>query len=110
MISSPQSNMVMVLSSCSNENTADALSEKIIESRLAGCIKMLPVKSSFYMWEGKLMKASEVLIVIKTLKDKVEQLERFIIENHEYEIPEVIVIPVMKVNKDYIAWMEQWIV
>ena len=109
MISSPQSNLVMILSSCSNENMADSLSEKIIKSRLAGCIKMLPVKSSIYMWEEKLVKEPEILLVIKTLKNKVKQLERFILENHEYETPEIIVVPVFKVNKEYMAWMEQCI-
>ena len=109
MISSAQSNLVIILSSCSNEKIAEALSRKIITSRLAGCIKMLPVKSSIYMWEGQLVNEPEILLVIKTLKNRVEQLERFIFENHEYETPEILVIPVSKVNKDYLAWMEQCI-
>ncbi|OUU75307.1 MAG: hypothetical protein CBC29_03155 [Methylococcaceae bacterium TMED69] len=109
MISSAQSNLVVVISSCSNENVALALSERIIEGRFAGCIKMLPVKSSIYMWKGKLVKDSEVLLIIKTLKNKVAHLERFILEHHEYETPEFIVVPVSRVNEDYMAWIEQCI-
>ena len=71
MISSAQSNLVIILSSCSNEKMAEALSRKIITSRLAGCIKMLPVKSSIYMWEGQLVNEPEILLVIKTLKDTI---------------------------------------
>ena len=110
MISSNQSNLVIVFSSCSNESMASALSESIIESGLAGCIKILPVKTSIYMWEGKLIKEPEVLLIIKTLENKVEQLERFILEHHEYETPEFSVVPVSKVNENYLIWMEQCLV
>lgn len=110
MISSIQSNLVIAFSSCSNENMAYALSERIIESGLAGCIKILPVKTSIYIWKGKLVKEPEVLLMIKTLENKVEQLERFILEHHEYETPEFSVVPVSKVNENYLIWMEQCLV
>ena len=110
MISGIQSNLVIVFSSCSSENSASALSERIIESGLAGCIKILPVKISIYMWKGKLIKEPEVLLMIKTLENKVEQLKHFILEHHEYETPEFSVVPVSKVNENYLVWIEQCLV
>jgi len=48
--------------------------------------------------------------MIKTLENKVEQLKHFILEHHEYETPEFSVVPVSKVNENYLVWIEQCLV
>ncbi len=107
MMSSSQSNLVVVLCSCSNEKSATNLARCLVKNRLAGCVKVLPVKSSIYLWEGDVVNETESLMIIKTLDSKAHELERFITQNHEYETPEVLVIPEVKSNEDYRAWIEQ---
>ena len=109
MISSSQSNLVIVFCSCPSETLAKDLANGILKNRLAGCVKVLPVQSSIYLWKGNLVNETESLMIIKTLNFKVGELERYILDNHDYETPEVVTIPVLKATEDYMVWIEQCI-
>lgn len=83
------------------------MATKIVAANLAACVQILPQMTSVYMWEGKMQKESEHLLLIKTLPDKYEELERFITANHSYTFPEIVAIGAERVSKPYLAWMKE---
>ena len=62
---------------------------------------------SVYVWEGKLRRDEEHLLLIKTLPEKFDELEKFITANHSYETTEIIAVETEKLNDSYLAWMKE---
>ena len=84
---------------------AEALAAAIIDAKLAACVEILPSMTSIYVWKGKLEKETENLLLIKTLTEKYDALERFITEHHSYDVPEIVAIDAAKVSQPYLEWM-----
>ena len=99
--------MLIILTTAPTNEEAEALAEKIIEARLAACVQILPQMTSVYIWEGKLQKESEHLLLIKTLPEKFDELEKFITANHSYEVPEIVAIDAARVSEPYRQWLHE---
>ena len=99
--------MLVVLTTVTHIHEAETLAEKIVESKLAACVQILPPMTSVYVWEGKLQKESEHLLIIKTLEEKYADLEAFITANHRYDVPEIVAIEAANVSDAYSAWLGQ---
>lgn len=98
--------MLIVFTTTSNITEAESLAGKIVEANLAACVQILPQMTSVYVWEGKLQKEGEHLLLIKTLPDKWQELRDFITANHSYDVPEIVAVQAEKVSKDYSDWLE----
>lgn len=97
--------MLIVLTTTPNIAEAESLAQKIVESRLAACVQILPQMKSVYVWEGEVQKESEHLLLIKTLPEKWDELSEFITTNHSYDVPEIVAVTAEKVSKDYLNWL-----
>jgi uncharacterized protein involved in tolerance to divalent cations len=97
--------MLIVLTTSPNLKEAESLARKIVEAKLAACVQVLPPMQSFYFWEGKIQTDDEHLLLIKTLAEKYEELEKFIQSNHSYEVPEIVAVKAEKVSENYLNWM-----
>ena len=97
--------MLIVLVTTPNEAEAESLAARIVEARLAACVQILPPMTSVYVWEGKLQKDAEHLLLIKTLPEKYDEVETFIIANHSYDVPEIVAIDAERVSGPYLAWL-----
>ena len=96
--------MLIVLTTTPTIKEAEILAEKILEKRLAACVQILPQMISVYIWEGKVQKENEYLMLIKTLPEKWEELRDFIAANHSYDVPEIVSIDAAKVSQSYLDW------
>ena len=99
--------MLLVLTTVSTSTEAETLAEKIVTQKLAACVQILPPMTSVYAWEGKLQKESEHLLLIKTLREKYDEVEAFIIANHSYEVPEIIAVDPERISEKYANWLSQ---
>jgi periplasmic divalent cation tolerance protein len=97
-------NVRIIFVSLPREEARD-MARTVVEKRLAACANVIPKMESFYWWEGKIENDEEALLMIKTSYLKVEDLIRFMQENHPYEIPDIISVPIMEGLPDYINWM-----
>ncbi len=77
----------------------------ILKQWLAKCINRVNYVKSYYIWEWKIVKDEEKLLVIKTSEDKKEKLEKRIKKNHPYEVPELIWIKPYEVDEKYLEWI-----
>ena len=96
----------VVTTACANEDEADKIAFVLINSKLAACAQMFPVNSR-YIWKGELCKDSEILLLIKCRRDKYAEIEKTILENHSYELPEIILAPVEGGYSKYLQWIDE---
>jgi periplasmic divalent cation tolerance protein len=97
--------LLVALCSVPNEETAKALSQSILEARLAACVSRLPGVQSQYWWQGVLETAEETLLIIKTTALQVDALKAHIQKNHPYETPELIFVPIESALDSYALWI-----
>lgn len=100
-----QSEAVIALSTVDSEKEARKIAKVLVESRLAACINIIPKVTSIYEWKGELCEETEFLLVIKTSLAKVEELKAMVEELHPYDVPELIVSPVVDGLPDYLSWL-----
>lgn len=96
----------VVLITAPDKETAKKVSRHLLEKRLAACVNMAPV-TSMYWWEGKIEEADEVLLIVKTSADRVEELVKEVKAVHPYQVPEIIALPIVSGYKEYIKWVER---
>jgi periplasmic divalent cation tolerance protein len=96
--------MKMILSSCPPE-IAQSLADKLVASRLAACVQILPLIKSVYWWKAEIHRDDESLLVIKTGDDTAPAC-RLIKDNHPYQVPEIVVVDIASANPDFTKWLE----
>ncbi|MDI1240426.1 MAG: divalent-cation tolerance protein CutA [bacterium] len=101
--------MLVILTTTSNTDEAESLANGLVEHRLAACVQILPKMTSVYAWEGKVEKESEHLLLIKTLPEKYEAVEKYILDRHTYDTPEIVAIPAEKVSAGYLKWLTSYL-
>lgn len=104
MKSNTQARIVLV--TCATPLQAKLIARSVVEKRLAACVNVLrsPIESH-YRWKGKVEKARELLLIIKTTERRLRGLEREVKRLHSYHIPEFIAIPIVSGSKAYLDWL-----
>lgn len=83
------------------------LADILVKKKVAACVNVVKGLKSFYWWKGNIERDEEELLIIKTSVKKFEALERTIKENHPYTVPEIIALPIISGNPDYLKWIEE---
>jgi len=86
---------------------AQAISNKLVEERLAACAQVLGPITSTYWWQGKIETSQEWLCIIKSKKSLYKQIEDTIKSIHHYDVPEIIAVPITMGSKDYFNWLKK---
>lgn len=97
---------VVLFSTCPDMAEAEKLASHLVESRLAACVNAVPAIRSFYRWKGKVENDPEVLLVIKTARDRVDAVRAEIEKLHTYELPELIALPIVDGSPNYLSWLD----
>jgi periplasmic divalent cation tolerance protein len=94
-----------VTTTVDNIAAAQALARGAVDARAAACAQVGGPITSVYRWQGRIETAPEWVVVFKTTTDRYPELERYIRENHSYEVPEIVCMPVTAGNPAYLAWI-----
>ena len=97
---------LVIFCTCPDEEVASRLATGLVEKQLAACVNILPGIRSIYRWQGVVSEESEVMLVIKSLASRFEEVEAWLLEHHPYDVPEVLALPAEKVSTNYMAWIE----
>lgn len=98
---------VMVWTTLSVEDDVREFAEALVAERLAACVGVQPPMESFYNWKDHVERDRERQIVIKTTAARLPELEARFRELHPYELPELLVTPVVGGSADYLEWVRQ---
>lgn len=97
--------MTIIFITCKNKKEAEKIGLVLLKKKLAACFLVIPGVSSSYRWLGKIKKAEEVILLLKTLSKKFADIEQEIRTTHSYQTPMIAQIPVKAVNKEYLKWL-----
>lgn len=97
----------LVLCTCPDEGSARRLSELLVQKKLAACVNIVNRIDSIFTWQGKIDSAQESLLLIKTTNTAYAALEQAIKQQHPYDVPEIIALPVELGSPDYLNWIRE---
>lgn len=101
------SKLVICLTTVGEKREAERIARHLVKKKLVACVQLLPGLISFYPWEKKLCRGSEILLLMKTTKAQVSALEKELLKIHPYELPEFVVFPIASGSKKYLDWILQ---
>lgn len=96
----------LVTTTLATQPQAAKLAGAIVRARLAACVQFWPIRS-VYRWKGKLESTREYLLLCKTCSSQVGPLQTYIQDNHPYEIPEIVVSPLIGGASAYLSWVRE---
>jgi periplasmic divalent cation tolerance protein len=88
---------------------AEKIARVLVEEHLAACVNVSLVKS-YYMWEGKFSEDNEELMIIKTTEEAAQNAKARILKLHSYQLPEIIIIPVVGGDEHYLQWISKSVI
>ncbi len=97
----------VVFVTASGRKEAQKIARGLLKEKLAACVNIVDGVDSFFWWQGKVDKAREALLVIKTKKGLLRRLIKTVVSLHSYEAPEVIALPIIAGNKKYLDWIDE---
>ena len=84
----------------------EELANFIIESKLGACVNVVKEVNSIYWWKGNIERDKESLLIVKTSASKFKELVEKVKEKHPYTVPEIIALPIVGGNPDYLSWID----
>jgi len=98
--------VLVVLTNCPDEASAQRIASALIENRCAACVNQLAPVRSTYRWQGAVEVALEVPLLIKCTRGRYPVVEQTIRELHPYAVPEIIALPVSAGFAPYLRWVD----
>uniref|UniRef100_A0A0R0J2P3 Uncharacterized protein n=1 Tax=Glycine max TaxID=3847 RepID=A0A0R0J2P3_SOYBN len=83
-----------------NKEAGKKLTGSIVKEKLAACVNRVP-------GIGSIQTDSEELLIIKTRQSLLEALIEHVKTNHEYDVPELISLPITGGNLKYLEWIKE---
>jgi periplasmic divalent cation tolerance protein len=102
----PADAAVVVLTTLANEEEAVTLVRALLDRRLVACGTVLPAGRSLYRWEGQVADEREAVVLLKTRRDRLPELERTFADLHPYRVPELLALPVESGLDRYLGWID----
>lgn len=102
----PTNDYIIVLTTCNSSETASSIADTLVGKKLAACVNIVKGVESVYQWQGKIEHNNELLLIIKTHQSLFSQLEHAIQELHDYELPEIVAVPIETGEKNYLNWIQ----
>ena len=99
------SGIIDVWINCADADEAERIAEAAIGARLAACANIYPEIASAYRWKGKVERAGEVPLLMKTRAELFDELARLAGRLHSYETPSILGVPIAQVSADYADWV-----
>jgi periplasmic divalent cation tolerance protein len=97
-------NVVIFITAGTGEE-ARRVGQVLLEHRAAACVNISPGITSIFWWQEELGTDQEHLLIVKTRASKLEEVVRLVKEIHSYEVPEVIAMPIIGGNQEYLEWI-----
>jgi periplasmic divalent cation tolerance protein len=97
---------IVALSTVGSAGDAQRIARALVERRLVACVNVVPGVTSVYAWKGDIATDSELLLVIKTRREKLDEVRSALLELHPYEVPELVALPIEGGLQAYLEWIE----
>jgi len=99
------SNNSIVYITAKDLEEARKIGRSLVENKLAACINIFPKIENIYKWKGKITEDTEVALIAKTRKDRIDPLIKHVKSIHSYETPCIVSFDITAGNKDFLDWI-----
>ena len=94
----------IIIATTADKESAKKIARLLVEKHLAACGQMFPIES-LYFWKDKICEESETMLFIKSRTELFDEIKAVIKENHAYEVPEIVQIPITDGLPEYLKWI-----
>ncbi|MCK0111997.1 divalent-cation tolerance protein CutA [Ornithinimicrobium sp. F0845] len=84
---------------------ARAMATELVRTQVAACVQILGPMASIYTWQGEPQQSTEWLLLVKSTAERFEELVEVVVDNHSYDTPEIVAVPVTHALGTYGAWV-----
>lgn len=84
---------------------AERIATELVERRLAACVNIVPGVRSVYRWRGAIATDGESLLVVKTTRPAVAELDRALRDVHPYDTFELVALEIAAGSAPYLEWI-----
>ena len=96
---------VVIFITAGTDEEAHRIANMLLNQRKVACVNILPKVRSLFWWQDKLDSAQESLLIVKTRVSLLNEIVSLVREIHSYDVPEVIALPIIGGNPDYLEWI-----
>ena len=101
-----QADELVILITAGSDTEAHRIAELLLNQKKVACVNIVPGVSSLLWWQGKLDSDLESLLIAKTRAPLLPEVIALVKEAHSYEVPEIIALPIIGGNEDYLKWID----
>lgn len=101
-----EADFIIIFVTASNSQEAEKVADILLAERKAACVNILSGVNSKFWWKGKIDSAEENLLIIKTRKSLFNEVVSRVKAVHSYEVPEIIAMPIISGNNEYLHWIK----
>lgn len=87
-----------------SKDAAKLMARELVVNKLAACVQVDKI-NSFFFWEGRAQEDKEFRLIIKALTDNYADIEKFILKNHNYQLPQIIKLDITDGLSAYLDWV-----
>lgn len=103
-ITPADSGLHVLFTTAPDEASALRIARALVDARLAACVSVLGPSTSIFRWQGAVETSREWPLMIKTAASRMPELKAALARLHPYDVPELVALPVVDGQPDYIAW------
>jgi periplasmic divalent cation tolerance protein len=105
-----QSDYIVVFITANGTEEAQRIAQSLLKGRRAACANIIPEVDSRFWWEDRLDSARESLLVIKTKASLLPEIVESVRKMHSNAVPEIIALPIIGGNQDYLDWIDNEVI
>jgi periplasmic divalent cation tolerance protein len=90
---------------CRDSEEARKISRALLQKRLVSCCNIVPGIESLYWWKGRMREEGEALIILKTRKERMEEIIEEVKKIHSYEVPAIDFIRIEGGSREFLEWI-----
>lgn len=99
------SSAILAVTTVADRGSAMKLARGLVDNKLVACVNVIPGVTSVYRWKANVETSDEMMLLMKTTRERYDAVQSFIKENHPYEVPELIQFKVEDGLPAYLKWI-----
>ena len=105
-----QDSYIVIFITTGNSEEAEQIAGSLLQKRQVACVNIVPGVQSRFWWEDKLDSAGESLVIAKTKESLLPNVIESVKAIHSYSVPEIIALPVIGGNQEYLDWIDNEVI
>jgi periplasmic divalent cation tolerance protein len=97
--------VAIIYSTVDDIKNARRIAHTLVEEQLVACVNIIPKGESYYRWKGKIENEKEIVLIAKTVDKNVKKTLQRIKTIHPYDLPDIIVLPIVGGIKEYLDYI-----